>query len=143
MEQTDLNPCATELGGKALGEALLTPTRIYVKPVLALLEKVERPRRSPTSPAAASMKTSPGCMPEGLTRQHSTRTACKSCPSSTCIAKAGSIPERDMFNTFNMGVGMSVVRCRQSEADEALRMPSKTPAKTAVRHGRDRDRRRG
>ena len=92
-------------GRQTLGEALLTPTRIYVKPVLALLEAGACQGASPTSPAAASMKTSPAACQTGCCariEKEDVRTP----PIFHLMQKEGGIPERDMFNTFNMGVGM-------------------------------------
>ena len=109
METRDLTAHRTELGGKRLGEALLTPTRIYVKPMLALLEKVQRRGPFPTSPAAASTRTSPASCPTGCTARIDKNARPDPAHLRPASPKPGSIPERDMFNTFNMGVGMSVI----------------------------------
>ena len=119
VEHADLSVHCAELG-ETLGEALLTPTRIYVKPSSAW--RPSAPRRSgpsATSPAAGSMRTSPGCLPEGLTAQIE-RAAVPDAPHlSACMQETGRIPERDMYNTFNMGVGMAVIVSRDT-ADTAL-----------------------
>ena len=112
-----LKETPAELGGKTLGEALLAPTKIYVKPVLAVLEQVavrgishitgggfyENIPRSLKKGCCAKIKKSDVRTP-GLF---------------SLLQKAGNIPERDMFNTFNMGVGM-VLTVPADQADQAL-----------------------
>ena len=100
------DPC-DELGGKSIAETLLTPTRIYVKPVLALLEKVNVKGISHIT-GGGFYENIPRSIPDGLTAKI-TKSAVKVLPIFDMIAKVGNIPERDMFNTFNMGVGMSIV----------------------------------
>ena len=100
------DPC-DELGGKSIAETLLTPTRIYVKPVLALLEKVNVKGISHIT-GGGFYENIPRSIPDGLTAQI-TKSAVKVLPIFDMIAKVGNVPERDMFNTFNMGVGMSIV----------------------------------
>ncbi|MBE6702249.1 MAG: phosphoribosylformylglycinamidine cyclo-ligase [Ruminococcaceae bacterium] len=96
-----------ELGGKTIAETLLTPTKIYVKPVLALLEKVDVKGISHIT-GGGFYENIPRSIPKGLTAKIS-KSAVKILPIFDLIAKFGNIPERDMFNTYNMGVGMSVV----------------------------------
>ena len=96
-----------ELGGKTIAEALLTPTRIYVKPVLALLEKVDVKGISHIT-GGGFYENIPRSIPHGLTAKID-KSAVKVLPIFDLIAKFGNIPERDMFNTYNMGVGMSIV----------------------------------
>lgn len=96
-----------ELGGKSLGETLLTPTKIYVKPVLALLDKV-RVKGISHITGGGFYENIPRSVPSGLCAEIERR-AVKVLPIFNLIAKTGGISERDMFNTFNMGVGMSVV----------------------------------
>lgn len=96
-----------ELGGKSLGETLLTPTKIYVKPVLALLDKVKVKGISHIT-GGGFYENIPRSVPSGLCAEIERR-AVKVLPIFNLIAKAGGISERDMFNTFNMGVGMSIV----------------------------------
>ena len=96
-----------ELGGKTIAEALLTPTRIYVKPVLALLEKVNVKGISHIT-GGGFYENIPRSIPKGLTAKIN-KSAVKVLPIFDLIAKFGNIPERDMFNTYNMGVGMSIV----------------------------------
>ena len=96
-----------ELGGKTIAEALLTPTKIYVKPVLALLEKVDVKGISHIT-GGGFYENIPRSLPKGLSAKIE-RAAVKVLPIFDLIAKFGNIPERDMFNTYNMGVGMSIV----------------------------------
>ena len=98
-------PC-DELGGKTVAETLLTPTRIYVKSVLALLEKVNVMGISHIT-GGGFYETIPRALPKGYSAKI-TRSAVKVLPIFELIAKRGNIPERDMFNTYNMGVGMSI-----------------------------------
>ena len=100
------DPC-DELGGKSIAETLLTPTRIYVKPVLALLEKVNVKGISHIT-GGGFYENIPRSIPDGLSAKI-TKSAVKVLPIFDMIAKVGNVPERDMFNTFNMGVGMSIV----------------------------------
>ena len=99
-------PCA-EFDGKSIAEVLLTPTKIYVKPVLALLEKVNVKGISHIT-GGGFYENIPRSIPDGLTAKI-TKSAVKVLPIFDMIAKVGNVPERDMFNTFNMGVGMSIV----------------------------------
>ena len=95
------------LGGKSIAEALLVPTKIYVKPVLALLEKVNVKGISHIT-GGGFYENIPRSIPDGLCAKID-KSAVKVLPIFDCIAEWGNIPERDMFNTYNMGVGMSVV----------------------------------
>ena len=95
------------LGGKTVAEALLEPTKIYVKPVLALLEKVNVKGISHIT-GGGFYENIPRSIPEGLCARIE-KSAIKILPIFDLIAKVGNIPERDMFNTYNMGVGMSIV----------------------------------
>ena len=99
-------PCET-LGGKSVLETLLTPTRIYVKSILALLEQVDVKGISHIT-GGGFYENIPRSIPQGLCAKID-RSAVRVLPIFDLIAKTGNIPERDMFNTFNMGVGMSVV----------------------------------
>ena len=96
-----------ELGGKTIAETLLTPTKIYVNPVLALLEKVDVKGISHIT-GGGFYENIPRSIPDGLCAKID-KSAVKVLPIFDMIAKWGNIPERDMFNTYNMGVGMSVV----------------------------------
>ncbi len=99
-------PCQ-ELGGATIAETLLTPTKIYVKPILALLEQVDVKGISHIT-GGGFYENIPRSIPDGLgarIRKNDVRVL----PIFDLIAKTGNIPERDMYNTYNMGVGMSVV----------------------------------
>ena len=109
-------PC-DELGGKTVAETLLTPTRIYVKSVLALLQKVNVKGISHIT-GGGFYENIPRALPKGYTAKIK-RDAVKVLPIFDLIAKRGNIPERDMFNTYNMGVGMSIT-VGASEVDTAL-----------------------
>ena len=96
-----------DLGGKSVAEALLVPTRIYVKSVLALLEQVDVKGISHIT-GGGFYENIPRSIPNGLGAKID-KSAVKVLPIFDVIAKEGNIPERDMFNTYNMGVGMSIV----------------------------------
>ena len=96
-----------ELGGKTIAEALLTPTKIYVKPVLALLEQVDVKGISHIT-GGGFYENIPRSIPDGLCARID-KASVKVLPIFDLIASFGNIPERDMFNTYNMGVGMSIV----------------------------------
>ena len=117
VENADLKTPLEELGGRSLGETLLAPTKIYVKPVLALLEEVEVKGISHIT-GGGFYENIPRCIPEGLCAKID-RSAIRILPIFDLIAKTGGISERDMFNTFNMGVGMSIVVPKEA-AEKAL-----------------------
>ena len=106
-----------ELGGKSIAQTLLTPTRIYVKSVLALLEQVDVKGISHIT-GGGFYENIPRSIPKGLTALID-KSAVKVLPIFDLIAKEGNVPERDMYNTYNMGVGMSVV-VPAAEVDRAL-----------------------
>ena len=99
-------PCDA-LGGKTIAETLLTPTKIYVKSILALMEQVDVKGVSHIT-GGGFYENIPRSIPDGLGAKID-KAAVRVLPIFDLIAKTGNIPERDMFNTFNMGVGMSVV----------------------------------
>ncbi|MBR2011019.1 MAG: phosphoribosylformylglycinamidine cyclo-ligase [Clostridia bacterium] len=105
------------LGGKSIAETLLTPTKIYVKSVLALLEKVDVKGISHIT-GGGFYENIPRSVPDGLCAKID-KSAVKVLPIFDLIAKTGNIPERDMYNTYNMGVGMSIV-VPADKAEEAL-----------------------
>ena len=117
IEDADLSAKPEELGGKTLGEALLTPTRIYVKPVLALLEAADVKGISHIT-GGGFYENIPRAVPEGLCAKVD-RSAIKIPAIFTLLQKTGNIPERDMFNTYNMGVGMAVI-VAASDAQKAV-----------------------
>ena len=106
-----------ELGGKTIAEALLTPTRIYVKAVLALLEKVKVKGISHIT-GGGFYENIPRSIPDGLGAKID-KSAVRVLPIFDVIAKWGNIPERDMYNTYNMGVVMSIVVAKE-DVDAAL-----------------------
>ena len=117
IENADIKKPMEELGGLSLGEALLTPTKIYVKPILALVEKV-KVRAISHITGGGFYENIPRSIPDGFGARID-RKAVKILPIFDLIAKTGNISERDMFNTFNMGVGMSVVVAKE-DADKAI-----------------------
>ncbi len=117
VEHAELKAPVAALGGKSLGETLLTPTKIYVKPVLALLEQV-RVRGISHITGGGFYENIPRMIPQGLCariREADVRVL----PIFDLIAETGKISRRDMFNTFNMGVGMAIV-VPKAEAELAL-----------------------
>ncbi len=119
VEHADLKAPVAALGGSSVGETLLTPTKIYVKPVLALLEEVKVKGISHIT-GGGFYENIPRSIPDGLCAEID-RSAVRILPIFDLIAKTGGISERDMFNTFNMGVGMSVVVAKADEK-KALRL---------------------
>ena len=119
IENADIKVPMAELGGKTLGEALLEPTKIYVKPVLALADKVTVKAVSHIT-GGGFYENIPRSIPKGFGARI-VKENIKVLPIFDLIAKTGNIPERDMFNTFNMGVGMSIV-VDSKDADEAVRI---------------------
>ena len=107
IENRDIKQPVAELGGLSLGEALLTPTKIYVKPVLALAEQVNIKAVSHIT-GGGFYENIPRSIPKGLSAKID-KQALRILPIFDLIAREGNIPERDMFNTFNMGVGMSII----------------------------------
>ena len=118
LENSDIHRTYEELGGKELGEVLLTPTKIYVKPILALLEKVQVKGISHIT-GGGFYENIPRSFAKGFTAKIN-KSAVRVLPIFELIAKEGGISERDMFNTFNMGVGMSIVVSKE-QADLALK----------------------
>ncbi len=117
IENANLTSPRAELGGKSLGDTLLTPTRIYVKSILALLEKVKVSGISHIT-GGGFYENMPRCIPEGLGVEIK-KADVRVLPIFDLIAKTGNVPEHDMYNTFNMGVGMCVV-VRPEDVDTAL-----------------------
>ena len=117
VENNDIQKPVDELGGKSIGETLLTPTKIYVKPVLALLEKANVKAISHIT-GGGFYENIPRSIPDGF-GAYIERSKVSVLPIFDMIAKAGGIEERDMFNTFNMGVGMSII-VDEADADIAV-----------------------
>ncbi len=113
----DLSAPMPELNGRSLAEELLTPTRIYVKPVLALLREV-RARGISHITGGGFYENIPRSIPDGLCAEID-RASVVIPPVFRLIAQRGGISERDMFNTFNMGVGMSLT-VAQEDCGKAL-----------------------
>jgi phosphoribosylformylglycinamidine cyclo-ligase len=117
FESADLTVPMDELGGISLGDALLAPTSIYVRPVLALLSEVEAKGISHIT-GGGFYENVPRSIPDGLCARIE-KSAIKTPPIFRMIAAAGEVPARDMFNTYNMGVGMSVV-VGKADAERAV-----------------------
>ena len=119
IENADLNAPVEELGGRSLGETLLEPTKIYVKPVLALMKEV-RVKGISHITGGGFYENIPRSIPDGLGARIE-KEKIRVLPVFNLIAQKGGISERDMFNTYNMGVGMSVV-VPAEEAEKAIRI---------------------
>ena len=117
VENADLKAPVEALGGASLGETLLTPTKIYVKPVLALLEEVEVKAISHIT-GGGFYENIPRSLPEGFSAKIK-KDDVKVLPIFKYLMETGNIPERDMYNTYNMGVGMSIV-VAADQAEKAL-----------------------
>lgn len=117
VENADLTRSFDELGGKSLGEVLLTPTKIYVKPMLALMDQIIVKSVSHIT-GGGFYENIPRSIKTRLTAKIE-RNAVRVLPIFDLIAKSGNIPERDMFNTYNMGVGMALT-VDKNDADRAL-----------------------
>ena len=117
VENCDLRSPVENLGGKSLGETLLTPTKIYVKPMLALMEQVTVKGVSHIT-GGGFYENIPRSIPDGLGARIE-KSKVQILPIFKLIQEVGGISERDMFNTFNMGVGMSIVVAKE-DADRAI-----------------------
>ena len=117
VENADIKTPVEALGGKSIGETLLAPTKIYVKPMLALFEEVTVKAVSHIT-GGGFYENIPRSIPAGFTAKIK-KSDVKILPIFKLLQEVGNIPERDMFNTFNMGVGMSVVVAKE-DADRAL-----------------------
>lgn len=117
VENVDIKAPVAELNGKSIGETLLTPTKIYVKPMLALFDEVTVKAVSHIT-GGGFYENIPRSLPKGYSAKID-KSSLRILPIFDLIKKVGTIPERDMFNTFNMGVGMSVV-VNATDADKAL-----------------------
>lgn len=117
VEHTDIKTPLERLGGKSIGEALLAPTKIYVKPMLALFEEVTVKAVSHIT-GGGFYENIPRSIPKGFGAKID-KTSLRIPAIFDLIMEKGNIPERDMFNTFNMGVGMSVVVAKE-DAKKAI-----------------------
>ena len=113
----DLTKPVAELGGRGLGEVLLTPTKIYVKPMLALMDRIKVKGVSHIT-GGGFYENIPRSLPKGCSAKIE-KAAVKVLPIFDLIAETGGISEHDMFNTYNMGVGMAVTVAKE-DADRAL-----------------------
>ena len=119
VENADITSPVAELGGKSLGETLLTPTKIYAKPMKKLFDEVTVKAVSHIT-GGGFYENIPRSLPQGYGARIE-KSAVRVLPIFELIGKTGGISERDMFNTFNMGVGMSVVVAKE-DADRALQI---------------------
>ena len=120
VEHADLSAPVDELGGKSLGETLLTPTRIYVKAMKALLDAGVNVHAVSHITGGGFYENVPRMMTEGLTARIDLKTFPR-LPIFDLIQKKGGIPERDMYNTFNMGIGM-ILAVPAEEVAKALEL---------------------
>ena len=118
IENADLNAPVEALGGKSLGEVLLAPTKIYVKPVLALLEGGIDLHGASHITGGGFFENVPRMLPQGLEARFYAA-ALPQAPIFELIARRGNVSEHDMYNTFNMGLGM-VLAVPADQADRAL-----------------------
>ncbi|MFZ2247024.1 MAG: AIR synthase-related protein, partial [Ruminococcus bromii] len=102
---------------KTLGETLLTPTKIYVKPLLALMDKVDVKAVSHIT-GGGFYENIPRMLTDGLSAKIK-KDSIPVLPIFKLMQRVGNIPEHDMFNTFNMGVGM-IIAVAKEDADKAL-----------------------
>ena len=116
VEHADLSAYCPELG-QTLGEALLTPTSIYVKPVLRCMDAVTVKGMSHIT-GGGFFENIPRCLPEGLSAKIE-KAAVRIQPVFHMLQNRGGISEHDMFNTYNMGVGMAVIVAKE-DADKAI-----------------------
>ena len=116
VEHADLNLYSAELG-RTLGEALLEPTVIYVKPVLRCIEAADVKGISHIT-GGGFFENIPRCLPDGLTAKID-KAAVQTPAIFHLLQKQGGISEHDMFNTYNMGVGMTVIVSKET-ADAAI-----------------------
>ena len=114
IEHADLNRPLDGLDGKSLGEELLTPTKLYVKPVLAAL-RAARVYGASHITGGGFYENIPRCLPEGMTAKIH-KSALSIPPIFSLLQEKGGISERDMFNTFNMGTGMVLVVDKEDAA---------------------------
>ena len=114
IEHADLNRPLDGLDGKSLGEELLTPTKLYVKPVLAAL-RAARVYGASHITGGGFYENIPRCLPEGMTAKIH-KSALSIPPIFSLLHEKGGISERDMFNTFNMGTGMVLVVDKEDAA---------------------------
>jgi phosphoribosylformylglycinamidine cyclo-ligase len=128
MEKEKLDEYSAELG-KTLGEALLTPTKIYVKPILSLIDAVEVHSVAHIT-GGGFIENIPRSIPKGLTAKIE-KSAVRVPPVFRLLQRLGELDEAHMFNTFNMGVGMTVT-LPQAQAEKAIAHLAVTGVETYV-----------
>lgn len=121
IDNSNINNVVKELGKKSIGEILLTPTKIYVKPILKLLKKIKVKGISHIT-GGGFYENIPRCIPNGLCAEIE-KNKIKILPIFKYIQKIGNIEERDMFNTFNMGVGMCIIVSKK-DAEKTIKILS-------------------
>lgn len=121
FDKTDLLKPLNALNGKTLGETLLAPTKIYVKPILCLLEQIKVKGISHIT-GGGFYENIPRSLPDGLCAKIDKKSI-KTHQIFHLIQESANIPERDMYNTFNMGVGMTIITAKEdaSKAVEILK----------------------
>ena len=117
VENANLTEPVEELGGESLGKTLITPTKIYVKPMLALFDEVKVKSVAHIT-GGGFYENIPRALPKGFGVEIE-KTRVKVLPIFKLLMEKGNIPERDMFNTFNMGVGMIAI-VSPEDADTAI-----------------------
>lgn len=128
IDENSINNTYPELE-KSLGETLLTPTKIYVKPLLKLIEEVEVKAVSHIT-GGGFYENIPRMLPQGLSAKI-VKDNVPVLPIFKVIQRVGNIPEHDMFNTFNMGVGM-IVAVNKNDADNAVEILNAQGEKAVV-----------
>ena len=129
VENRNLTLPVDELGGKSIGETLLTPTKIYVKPVLELMSKVEVKAVSHIT-GGGFYENIPRMLKPGMSAKIE-KWAVPVLPIFDVIQRVGNISERDMFNTFNMGVGM-IIAVAKENADKAVEILTNAGEKATI-----------
>ena len=117
VEKNDIKSPVAELGGKSVGETLLTPTKIYVKPMLSLFDAITVKGVSHIT-GGGFYENIPRSIPAGYSAKIEKKSV-RVLPIFDLLEKTGKVDNRDMFNTFNMGVGMSITVAKE-DADRAL-----------------------
>ena len=118
VENADLTAPVDALGGASLGETLLTPTKIYVKPMLALFDAISSVRGISHITGGGFYENIPRCIPDGLCAKIE-KSALRIPPIFTMLQRMGNISEHDMFNTYNMGTGMTLIAAKE-DTDRAI-----------------------
>ena len=115
LENIELNKKMPELDNKSLGEVLIEPTKIYVKPILSLLKKI-KVKSIANITGGGFYENIPRALPDNLTAKIS-KESVPVLPIFKLMQSVGNIDERDMYNTFNMGIGMVVIVSKEDEED--------------------------